>query len=216
MNNSGTSQPLGILRNNKSGSAMGPIVHVDGGGDGGSEFVSKTLGFKDRSNRSSRDGKNSGLLGTLTSAVSGGGWTSRRRASEDSKSSMSSLESGRDPQRRRPHMADLSHRSLLELSDSSHEILAVPQGKKSKRSVSLIPNTGSSSGAGDDRSMDLSVEHLSSSMRPGGGSSTRGGGSNGDDTALVAVVGGTAYLKASKKVWAMRIIVIATFVGEYT
>ena len=36
-----------------------------------------------------------------------------------------------------------------------------------------------------------------------------------DDNELVAEVGGAAYLKASRRVWAMRIAVVLTFIGEF-
>lgn len=49
-------------------------------------------------------------------------------------------------------------------------------------------------------------------MGGGGG----GGGDKGSDSDdIVAEVGGTTYLKASRRVWTMRIIVVMTFIGEY-
>ena len=42
-----------------------------------------------------------------------------------------------------------------------------------------------------------------------------GDNSSDNDTQLVAEVGGTAYLRASRSVWCMRIIVVMTFIGEF-
>ena len=42
-----------------------------------------------------------------------------------------------------------------------------------------------------------------------------GDNSSDNDAQLVAQVGGTAYLRASRSVWCMRIIVVMTFIGEF-
>jgi hypothetical protein len=151
-----------------------------------------------------------------------GGWRSRRRASEDSVNSMSSL--GSAPamhQSPTPPLPPLQPRmesrlvQTVELSDSSRDLLDVPKQQgyvnESRRSRLTAHFSSKTSSVGVD-DMDLSVENVSPNLQaPCNGN----GGENGDRE-LVAAVGGTAYLKASKKVWAMRIIVIATFVGECT
>ena len=201
---------------------MGPIVHVDGGGDRGSEVFPKTLAYKERSIRRLSDNQSvgSGILGTNFTSV-GSGWRSRRRPSTDTMSSLGSaavVTHHAVPPPPPPPPAETSSRvrRSVEISDSSHDLLRGSkheQGSKSSRSrfSQFSSKTNSSVGVDD---MDISVENFSQHV-PTPGNAT-GEENDGDDRELVAAVGGTAYLKATKKVWAMRIIVIATFVGECT
>jgi len=197
---------------------MGPIVHVDGGGDRGSEVFPKTLAYKERSIRRLSDNQSvgSGILGTNFTSV-GSGWRSRRRPSTDTMSSLGSaavVTHHAVPPPPPPPPAETSSRvrRSVEISDSSHDLLRGSkheQGSKSSRSrfSQFSSKTNSSVGVDD---MDISVENFSQHV-PTPGNAT-GEENDGDDRELVAAVGGTAYLKATKKVWAMRIIVIATFV----
>lgn len=100
----------------------------------------------------------------------------------------------------------------MEITGSSHELLQssrTEQGSKSSRSrFSQLSNKTASSMGVDD--MDLSVMGSQRALQT---SDNRVGGRNGDQE-LVDALGGAKYLKANKKVWAMRIIVISTFVGK--
>eukprot|EP00986_Skeletonema_menzelii_P009907 scaffold4637_cov144-Skeletonema_menzelii.AAC.1 len=201
-------------RNRDDDNNMEPIVHVDGGGDGGSgEFFSKTLGFKQPSVRTLSDNKSigSGILGGISF---GGSW--RRRPSTDS---VSTLGSAAVPVIRQPLPPNPragtppSPGRRMEVSNSSHNLLLATrteQGSKSSRSrYSQYSNKTASSVGVDD--MDLSVVDSQAVQTSG-----NGGGEDNGDQELVAALGGSAYLKATKKVWAMRIIVISTFVGKCT